>query len=98
VKISVELFNSLCILPATNWGVCLSANGATASVEASLLDRAPQDKFLLDLFSTARRNIVSIVEALLQNHHQGDLIRSYARDEIAKIFGDGETWGGDQWN
>jgi hypothetical protein len=77
VAIYVELFNSLCILPATNWDVCLSANRSTAAIEACLMDISFQENVLLDFFSTARNNIVTIVDALLRTHLQGDLIRSF---------------------
>ena len=69
--VSVELFNSLCILPSTDWAIHLV--GGSASIQPAF---TAMSVAVLEQIKLLTENVIILFGDILESHPQSDLIRS----------------------
>jgi hypothetical protein len=82
-SVSLELFNDLCILPATNYCVQLARNDPSGPICPSSLEPVEKKKYLDDFSITAAKNIVSLFEEIVKSHpRKNEIVQFVPHDGI----------------
>ena len=80
-QVPLQLFNELCILPATEYNVQLSEDGPSGALAPSKLLPDEKEKYLDDFASTACKNILSIFTEIVNFHPRKVEILGYIPEE-----------------
>jgi hypothetical protein len=80
--VSLELFNSLCILPSTKWNVSLNSD-ALGGIQASTMDSLVAQDHQLNKLLLATKNFTTLLMNVLKFHPESQFIFSYIpRDHL----------------
>ena len=84
-EVSLELFNSLCILPSTDWNTRVDLDPNSSTIQPSLVESSfsAANYRLGQKYDLAAQNILTLLTKILETHPDGEYILGFVSRSLA---------------